>query len=56
MNKQELKQFIEKQARSINVNEIGLISTMQGICANRGDEKMIEVLAELKWEYIEKYN
>lgn len=56
MNKQELKQFIEEQARSINVNEVELISTIQGICATKGDEKMIEILAELKWEYIEKYN
>ena len=47
-----LKQQVEKAAREVNATEIQIISAMQSECAARGDEKSIEALAKLKWDYI----
>ena len=52
MTRIELKAQIEATAKECNATEIEIISIMQGECAARGDEKMIETLADIKWDYI----
>ena len=47
-----LKATIEYHAKDAGVSPIEMISTMQSLAANRGDEKTIAALADLKWDYI----
>jgi len=47
-----LKTEIEKTAKEENVSEIEIITAMQGHCAKMNDEKTLEILCELKMDYI----
>jgi hypothetical protein len=50
--KAELKKEIEKMAIEMGVSELKYITVMQGICVKNNDMKTLEVLSELKWDYI----
>lgn len=49
----ELKKNIETVAKEENMTALEVISLMQAGAAKIGDEKTLEALCELKWEYIE---
>lgn len=53
MTKSQLKAAIEITAKEENKTEIEIISLMQSGCAIQGDEKTLEMLCDLKWDYIE---
>jgi len=50
--KAELKKQIEKMAKEQNVSQLKYITVMQGICVKNNDTKTLDVLCELKWDYI----
>lgn len=52
MTKQELKNEIKKTAKEINCTEIEIITAMQSECAKQKNEEMLEVLCEIKSDYI----
>jgi hypothetical protein len=49
-----LRKEIEAAAKEINVSEIEIISQMQGLLVEKGDEKSIIQLHNLKMEYAKK--
>ena len=51
MTKEQIKKEIEKTANEINSSEIEVISAMQAECLKRKDEKTIELLYDIKWQY-----
>lgn len=52
MSKQEIKNEIEKNALEGGVSPLRLITAMQGELARVGDEDGLQVLIEIKREYI----
>ena len=46
-----IKKEIEKAAKEANVSEVVIISQMQGLLVDKGDEKSILTLHTLKMEY-----
>lgn len=52
MTRTELKKQIEKTAKEANSTEIKIITAMQGICASVGDESTLEILCDIKSDYI----
>lgn len=50
MNKQQLKSEIEKLAKEENITFLAACSTMQGVAAKMGSEKMISIISEIKEE------
>lgn len=53
MTKSQLKTAIELTAKEQSITEIELISEMQAGAAILEDEKTLEMLCDLKWDYIE---
>ena len=53
MTKSQLKAAIEATAKEENKTEIEIISLMQAGCALKNDEATLEILCDLKWDYIE---
>ncbi len=49
-----IKKEIEKAAKEANVSEVVIISQMQGLLVDKGDEKSILTLHTLKMEYASK--
>ena len=49
---EQIKKEIEKAAKEANCTELEIITAMQGECAKRNDETTIEILCDLKWDYI----
>jgi len=47
-----LKAQIEKAAKESNSTELEIISAMQTVLASKGDDKNLEILCNLKWDYI----
>ena len=47
-----LKKQIELTAKESNCSELEIIGAMQTELAKKGDEKNLEILCELKWDYI----
>ena len=52
MTKTELKNEIEKTAKESNCTELEIITAMQGHCAKINDEKTLEILCDVKYDYI----
>jgi hypothetical protein len=52
--KESLKKEIEQVAKETNTSEIEVISQMQGLLVQTGDEKSILILHTLKMEYAKK--
>ncbi len=52
MNKQQLKEAIEMTARERGVTELEVISQAQSGAALSGDEGALDMLSEIKWDYI----
>lgn len=48
-----LKKQVEKTAKEAGVSELEIITAMQAISAQKGDESTLEALASLKWDYID---
>ena len=53
MTKQQLKEAIEITAKESGMTELEVISQAQAGAANKGDESALEMLCEIKWDYIE---
>lgn len=51
--KEEIKKQIEEVAKWVNVNPIKIISELQSECAKIGDDKSLDILCKLKWDYID---
>jgi hypothetical protein len=47
-----LRKEIEKTAREANLTELEVITAMQTISAANNDEATLEILCELKYDYI----
>ncbi len=54
MTKQQLKEAIEITAKENGMTELEVISQAQDGAANKGDENALEMLCEIKWDYIER--
>jgi hypothetical protein len=50
--KAELKKEIEKMSIEMGISELKYITVMQGICVKNNDTKTLDILCELKWDYI----
>jgi len=48
----ELKKNVEQMAREEGKTELEIISDLQAACATTGDDRILDDLCELKWEYI----
>ena len=49
---QQLRDEVEMTALEANCKPTEIISAMQTACARMGEEAILEMLCELKWEYI----
>lgn len=52
MTKSELKKAVEQVAKERDMNEIDVITEMQSGAAITNNEAILELLCDLKWDYI----
>jgi hypothetical protein len=52
MTKSQIKAAIEITAKEEGKTELEIISQAQAGAAAKGDEESLEILCDLKWEYI----
>ena len=52
INQMQIQREITAAAKEADCHELDIISAMQTECAKRGEEDMLKVLCDIKWDFI----